>query len=73
MRGSETDTHVRHRIGYQLQKVGEVNIPVFIRVDVLAEEGNFFIAFRLQVLYLIEDGLHVSAALASAGIRHDAV
>ena len=69
----KADTHVRHRIGYQLQKVGEVNIPVFIRVDVLAEEGNLFVSFRLQVPYLIEDGLHIAAAFPAAGIRHHAV
>ena len=46
---------------------------IAVGVDVLAEEGDLFVTAGLQVAHFVEDGLHVTAALASAGIGHDAV
>ncbi len=39
----------------------------------MPEEGDLLVTFGLEVFYFVENGIHVAAAFASAGIRHDAI
>ena len=44
-----------------------------VAVDVLSEQCHLFEAVVVEVAYLGKDALHVARALASTGVRHDAV
>ena len=44
----------------------------FVGIDILSQKGHFFETTFLQVQALVDDALHISATLATTGVRHDA-
>ena len=78
MGSRETDTYARSSFSYGTKQHREGNdftgrLLKPVRVYVLSQQGNFFVALRHKIHHLIQNALYITAAFASAGIRHDTV
>ena len=78
MRGGETDTDARSRLGHGTQQRGEsYHFPIrlfkAVRVDILSQQGHFLITLSHQIGNFIQDAFHIPAAFPSAGVGNDAI
>ena len=78
MGSRETDAHARSSFGHRTEQHREGNhfarrLLEPVRVDILPQQGNFLITFGNKVGHFIQNTFHITAAFASACIRHDTV